>query len=161
MMKTKLFVGYGNPDRGDDGVAWHLLNAVLSFTGCCENDLFSSEIIHAAPGLDVWFNFQLLPEMAEDIAGYDQVVFIDAHTGEIKVDISFTSIQPEFQNSPFTHHFTPASCLAVAQSLKGHFPQAWMLSVRGFQFAFNRDLSPQTQTLVQQAFEMLKKDFLE
>ena len=161
MMKKKIFVGYGNPDRGDDGVAWHLLNMVLAQTGCKDDDLFSADIIHAATDLDVWFNFQLLPEMADDIADYDQVVFIDAHTGEIKEDIAYTPIQPEFQNSPFTHHFTPASCLAVAQSLKGHYPEAWMLSVRGFEFAFNRDLTPQTLALVEQAFEMLKQNFLE
>ena len=160
-MKKKIFVGYGNPDRGDDGVAWHLLNMVLAHTCCKDDDLFSADIIHAAPDLDVWFNFQLLPEMADDIADYDQVVFIDAHTGEIKEDIAYTPIQPKFQNSPFTHHFTPASCLAVAQSLKGHYPEAWMLSVRGFEFAFNRDLTPQTLALVEQAFEMLKQNFLE
>lgn len=160
-MKSIIFIGYGNPDRGDDGVAWHLLNKVLTHTGCQENDLFSSDIINASPKLDVWFNFQLLPEMAETIAEYEQAVFIDAHTGEIKEDISFKPIKPEFQNSPFTHHFTPASCLAVAESIKGRIPQSHLLSVRGYQFAFNRVLSKETQELVEKAFDMIKKDYLE
>jgi Ni,Fe-hydrogenase maturation factor len=134
---------------------------VLTHTGCPENDLFSSDIIHAAPGLDIWYNFQLLPEMAETIAEYDQAIFIDAHTGEIQEDISFKPIKPEFQNSPFTHHFTPASCLAVAESIKGRYPKAFLLSVRGYQFAFNRDLSKETLTLVEKAFELIKKDYLE
>ena len=160
-MESKLFIGYGNPDRGDDGVAWHLLNMVLAYTGFPQDDLFSSDIIHAAPGLDLWFNFQLLPEMAETIADYDQVIFIDAHTGEINEDISFKPIQPEFQNSPFTHHFTPASCLALAESIKGRYPQSHLLSVRGHQFAFNRELSKETLALVEKAFEILRKDYLE
>ncbi len=160
-MKTTIFIGYGNPDRQDDGVAWHLLNKVLEYSGCHENDLFSSDIIPVKSGLDIWFNFQLLPEMAETIAGYDQAVFIDAHTGEIKEDISFIALEPAFQNSPFTHHFTPASCLALAESITGIYPRSWMLSVRGYQFQFNRDLSSQTLALVDKAFALLKKDFLE
>lgn len=160
-MKSKILIGYGNPDRGDDGVAWHLLNKVLTFTGCLENDLFSSDIIHATKELDIWYSFQLLPEMAETIAEYDQAVFIDAHTGEIKEDISYKPVKPEFQNSPFTHHFTPASCLAVAESLKGKYPQAHLLSVRGYQFGFNRELTQETLALVEKSFELIKKDYLE
>lgn len=160
-MKKTIFIGYGNPDRGDDGVAWHLMNKVLAFAGCDQNDLFSSDVITVNADLDIWFNFQLLPEMAETIAQYERAVFIDAHTGAIKEDISFIPIEPEFQNSPFTHHFTPASCLAVAETITGRFPQSWMLSVRGYQFAFNRDLSVQTLSLVEKSFDILKKDFLE
>lgn len=160
-MNKTILIGYGNPDRGDDGVAWHLLNAVLSYAGCKEKDLFNSDVIHVKAGLDICFNFQLLPEMAETIAQYDRVVFIDAHTGEIQEDISFKPVEPAFQNSPFTHHFTPASCLSLVETIAGRCPQAWLLSVRGFQFEFNRDLSPQTQALVDRAFDLLKKDFLE
>lgn len=160
-MKNTILIGYGNPDREDDGVAWHLLNKVLEETGCPDRDLFSSDVLHAKAGLDIWFNFQLLPEMAETIAEYDQAVFVDAHTGEIQEDISYLPLQPAFQNSPFTHHFTPSSCLALAESIRGRYPQSWMLSVRGFQFAFSRDLSSQTAALVDQAFMLIKRDFLE
>lgn len=160
-MKSTIFIGYGNPDREDDGVAWHLLNKVLVDCRCSQTDLFSSEVIPVQAGLDIWFNFQLLPEMAETIAGYERALFIDAHTGAIEEDISYQPIEPEFQNSPFTHHFTAASCLAVAQSLSGHYPQSKMLSVRGYQFAFSRDLSARTAELVEQAYLLLKHDFLE
>ena len=160
-MKKTIFIGYGNPDRGDDGVAWHLLNQIIAFTGCCENDLFSSDIIPASENIHVWFNFQLLPEMAETIAEYEQAVFIDAHTGEIKEDINFSNIEPEFQNSPFTHHFTAPSCLAVAEQITGQYPKSWLLSVRGYQFGFSRDLSVQTLALAEKAFELLKVNFLQ
>ena len=160
-MKTKILIGYGNPDREDDGVAWHLLNAVAAHTCCGPKDLFTDEVIQVKEGLDVWFNFQLLPEMAETIAEYDQAIFIDAHTGEIKEDISFVPVKPEFQNSPFTHHFTPASCLAVAQSLTGHHPESWLLSVRGYQFGFSQELSSRTRSLLEEAFNRHLKPFLE
>ncbi len=160
-MKSKILIGYGNPDREDDGVAWHMLNAILEDAGCDPKDLFADEVIQVKEGLDIWFNFQLLPEMAETIASYDQAVFIDAHTGEIKEDISFFPVKPQFQNSPFTHHFTPASCLAVAESMTGHSPQSWLLSVRGYQFGFSRELSSQTLALLEKAFNRLKTEFLE
>ena len=160
-MKSTIIIGYGNPDREDDGVAWHLLNKVVAACDCPEADLFSSDVIPVKPGLDIWFNFQLLPEMADTIADYDRALFIDAHTGNIEEDISYHTLEPEFQNSPFTHHFTASSCLAVAQSLKGHYPESKMLSVRGFQFAFSRELSAQTADFVNQAFALLKHDFLE
>jgi len=160
-MEKTLIIGYGNPDRGDDGVAWHLLNRILNETGCRENDLFASDIIQSKQGLDIWFNFQLLPEMAETVALYDRVVFIDAHTGAIQDEISLVPVLPQYQNSPLTHHFTPSSCLALAESLAGKYPQAWLLSVRGYQFAFNRELSLQTRALVEKAFGILWKEFLE
>ena len=160
-MKSTIFIGYGNPDREDDGVAWHLLNKVLADCHCSQSDLFSSDVIPVQAGLDIWFNFQLLPEMADTIADYDRALFIDAHTGAIEEDVSYYSIEPEFQNSPFTHHFTAASCLAVAQSLKGHYPASKMLSIRGYQFSFSRDLSEKTADLVEQAYKLLKQDFLE
>jgi len=160
-MKQHIFIGYGNPDRGDDGVAWHLLMKVLAYSGCTQEDLFSDEIISVKEGLDIWFNFQLLPEMAETIADYETALFIDAHTGEIKEEISYNPISPVFQNSPFTHHFTPTSCLALAESISGHCPQAWLLSIRGYSFGFARELSANTQQLVDKAFEKIRTDFLE
>jgi len=160
-MKRKILIGYGNPDRGDDGVAWHLLMKVLATFGFTQEDLFRDEIISANEGLDLWFNFQLLPEIAELIAEYDIALFIDAHTGEIKEEISYNPIVPVFQNSPFTHHFTPASCLALAESITGHYPQAWLLSVRGYSFEFARELSTRTLRLAEKAFEKIRTDFLE
>jgi hydrogenase maturation protease len=161
MMKSTILIGYGNPDREDDGVAWHLLQKVIADCKCTDADLFSSDVIAIRPDLDIWFNFQLLPEMAETIADYERAVFIDAHTGEIQEEISYHPIEPVFQNSPFTHHFTPASCLAVAQQLSGRYPESMMLSVRGYQFSFSQDLSEETAALVEKAFALLKKDFLE
>jgi len=160
-MLKKILIGYGNPDRGDDGVAWHLLNAILEKVGGTHVDIFSTDIIPVKIGLDIMFNLQLLPEMAETIATYDQAIFIDAHTGEIKEEISFKPIQPAFQNSPFTHHFTPASCLALVDSMTGGYPQSWLLSVRGYQFEFNRQLSAKTKKLVNKSLKILQVEFLQ
>ena len=146
-MNKWIILGYGNPDRGDDGVAWHLLNELLIGQGIHQVDLLISEITDLNGKADIWFNFQLLPEISELIAKYDRALFIDAHTGEITEEINFLKIEPDFKNSPFTHHFTPSSCLAIAESIAGRYPEAWLLSIRGFNFEFSRELSPKTKEL--------------
>jgi hydrogenase maturation protease len=160
-MKNNLFIGYGNPDRGDDGAAYHLLIALLNDFGKNNVDLFSSDTISLDVNTDIMFNFQLLPEFSETIAQYQKVVFIDSHTGDIKENINFESIEPKYQYSPFTHHFTPSSCLAIVQSLTGKHLKAWLLSIRGFQFGFNRELSDQTREFVNQALDIIRSEFFE
>ena len=155
-MNKLIILGYGNPDRGDDGVAWHLLDQLLKSEGFFETDLFVSEITDLNGKADIWFNFQLLPEISELIAKYEKALFIDAHTGEIDEEINFQKIEPDFQNSPFTHHFTPSSCLALAESIAGKYPEAWLLSIKGYNFEFSRELSPKTRELSKVAMEKIQ-----
>lgn len=154
-------MGYGNPDRGDDGVAWHILKNLFAEFGRSEVDLFDSDVVSLTENIDTWFNFQLLPEISELLVQYQQAVFIDAHTGEIKEDINFQELTPTYQNSPFTHHMTPPSLLALAESIHGQYPKSWMLSVRGYDFKFEQALTPQTQTLCDEALDLIKTNFLE
>lgn len=112
---------------------------------------FEDQFTSAGGSLDLRFEIQLTPDLAEFIAGYDQVCFIDAHTGNIPDDIRVIEVKGEFQHSPFTHHMTPATCLAMAQSLYGGNPQAILISVRGYEFGFEQTLSARTQDLVEQA----------
>jgi hydrogenase maturation protease len=160
MNKKSLFLGYGNPDRGDDGAAWHILNQLFIDMNMPDTDLFTSDLVPLTESVDVWFNFQLLPEYVETIGVYHKVIFIDAHTGEIKDDLSFQKLAPAFANSPFTHHMTPSSLLSIAESITGKYPESWMLSVRGYEFKFDCTLSPRTQELCAQAISLLKDNFL-
>ena len=160
-MKNNLFIGYGNPDRGDDGAAYHLLIALLNEFRKKVEDLFSSDITSLDANTDILFNFQLLPEFSEMISQYQQVAFIDAHTCETDKDICYELIEPNYKYSPFTHHFSPSSCLAVTQSLTGKHPTAWLLSIRGYQFGFNCILSNKTQDLVNQSLKLIHGEFFE
>ena len=160
-MKNNLFIGYGNPDRGDDGVAYHLFTTLINDFGKKDVDLYSLDTTSLDANNDIMFNFQLVPEFTETIAQYQQVVFIDSHTGDIEGSINFESIEPNYQYSPFTHHFSPSSCLAVTQSLTGRLPKAWLLPIRGFQFGFSRELSDRTRELVDQALVIIRSEFFE
>ena len=81
-LKKLLLLGYGNPDREDDGVAWHILRALTLKLGLAAPASYEDEFPEFAL-IDFAFYLQLTPEMAEEVASYEYVCFIDAHTGSI------------------------------------------------------------------------------
>jgi Ni,Fe-hydrogenase maturation factor len=159
-----LVLGYGNVDRQDDGVAWHIINHIAVQFGLpapdptgegvpslADPESLTEGVSDSSIGfpeklqIDLAFALQLSPEMAESLVHYDLVCFVDAHTGSIPQDVNFVALQGVYQASPFTHHLTPQTCLALAQALYGHSPKGYLLSVRGYEFGFSRELSDQTK----------------
>ncbi len=153
-MKKLLLIGYGNPDREDEGVAWHIQRALVIKLGLPAPDSYESEFPQAGQ-IDFAFYLQLTPEMAEEISAYEYVCFLDAHTGSIPEEVRLINVESDFQRSPFTHHLTPQSLISICQTLYGREPQAALLSVRGYQFLFSRQLSARTNALVPQAVELI------
>lgn len=150
-MERTLVFGYGNPGRQDDGVAWHVLVDLAKRLGWQAPATIEENFTPANGTPDLLYDLQITPELAEIIAGYLRVCFIDAHTGNIQDEIHLVEIKGELQRSPFTHHMTPSTCLAMAQTLFGASPQAILVSVRGYEFGFEQSLSPRTQLLAEQA----------
>jgi hydrogenase maturation protease len=153
-LKKLLILGYGNPDREDDGVAWHILRALTTKLGLPSPESYEDEFPESAL-MDFAFSLQLTPEMAEDISAYPYVCFIDAHTGNIPETVRLISVESEFQRSPFTHHLTPQSLLSMCESIYRKRPDAVLLSVLGYRFLFSRQLSEETAQLVPQAVELI------
>ncbi len=154
MIKT-LIIGFGNADRGDDGAAWHVLCGIAERLGrpvpnVPEDGFFPEDL-----EIDLWYELQLAPEMSEEFARYHRVIFVDAHTGNLPHDIMLQPVEDSAESSSFTHHLTPAACMALTRSIYHRSPQAILLSLRGYQFDFTRALSEQTTLLVKQAVEML------
>ena len=154
-MERTLVFGYGNPDRQDDGLAWHVLAALAKRLGQQAPATTEEEFKPAGGAPDLAFDLQLTPELAEIVAGYQRVCFVDAHTGNIPDEIRLVELQAEYQKSLFTHHMTPATCLAMAQSLYGGSPQAILVSVRGYEFGFTQTMSVRTWPLVEQAVDRI------
>jgi hydrogenase maturation protease len=150
-----LVIGYGNPDRQDDGVAWHILRALAKKLDLPTPLTYDDEF-PINDRLDFAFYLQLTPEMAEELSAYERVCFVDAHTGDIPQPVRMIEVQSEFQRSPFTHHLTPQSLVAMCATIYGRQPQAALLSVRGYRFLFDRELSPETSALVEQAVELIE-----
>jgi Ni,Fe-hydrogenase maturation factor len=82
-MKRVSVFGFGNADRQDDGVAWHILVGLAQkmnlITPSEPGDLFTS----SKDQILLQFNLQLTPELAETIKDFDVIYFVDAHTGAI------------------------------------------------------------------------------
>ena len=158
MRKKFILLGYGNPDRGDDGAALYLLMELIKKFNPDKSilsDFQEAGFLELTPEIDLWFNLQLYPELSQDLANYERAIFIDAHTAEIPDLLLVQEINPCYKNSPFTHHLTPASCLELAEKLYQHAPKATLVTVRGYAFDFSRDLSPQTQKLAKQALQII------
>lgn len=153
-LKKLLIIGYGNPDREDDGVAWHILRALTLKLELPAPDSYEEEFPQNEK-IDFSFYLQLTPEMAEEISAYEYVCFVDAHTGNIPEEVRLIDVESDFQRSPFTHHLTPQSLISICESLYGSKPEAVLLSVRGYRFLFSRQLSDETMELVPQAIDLI------
>ena len=145
-----LILGYGNPDREDDGVAWHLLDRLARRLDSAGEGM-EDETTRSFGPITLHFSLQLTPEMAEWVAQFHRVLFIDAHTGAEPNDLTWKPLTAHFQKSPFTHHMTPATLLSITESLYGSRPEAVLVAVRGYAFGFHRGLSDQTLNLADQA----------
>ncbi len=143
-----LVLAYGNTDRQDDGVAWHILRELAQQLGTFLPLSPAEECEKEIGNIHLRYLLQLIPEVADDFKQYDRVVFIDAHTGHIKDDLYLENLTPVYQPSPLTHHLTPASCLAIAEALHHTAPQALLVSVRGYEFGFSSTLSENCARLV-------------
>ncbi len=153
-MKTLLFA-YGNADREDDGVAWHVLCEIMRRNSLPVSDDLDIEFSDPVGEVMYIFQMQLTPEIAADLRQYDRACFIDAHTGAVPEDVHFEIITPSFQKSPFTHHLTVGSLLSIAETMNRKIPETILVSVRGYQFGFSRELSPATTLLTSQAADII------
>ncbi len=175
-MRKSLVLGYGNPDREDDGVAWHVLQKIAACYNCPVTSVDGLDLVqipekeveanhtaqilpqpHVVDSFRLAFALQLTPEMAEIVAHYERVCFVDAHTGAYPEEVRITHLMSGYQASPFTHHLTPESCLALAQTLYGHTPEGLLVSIRGYRFGYGSELSDQTATLAGSAAEEIIK----
>lgn len=155
MTKRILIIGYGNPDREDDGVAWHVLIALAEHFDIPVPADYLDGLFPENNSLDLLTALQLTPEMAETIAEYDAVCFVDAHTGAVPDDLNIVHLEPGFQNSPFTHHMTPESVLSIVKEIYGKQPAALLVSIRGYSFTFAHQLSLLTKMHAEEAVKKI------
>ena len=113
-----LLIGYGNAGRGDDGLG----------------PAFAERIAGAdLPGLDIDIDYQLTVDHALAIAGADMVLFADALM-EAEAPFVFEQIGASTAGTLASHSLTPATVLALAKTLYGAEPEAWVLGIAGEEF---------------------------
>jgi hydrogenase maturation protease len=131
-----LYVGFGNPLRGDDGVG------PLVARRLAELGFAAIEAV------------QLTPEMAEPVSNADRVVFIDADASLPAGEVRRLAVGAS-ANDSFEHHVTPAQVLDIAEALYGLRPEAVIVAVGAESFAFGEGLS---ETVRDAAESFLRED---
>jgi hydrogenase maturation protease len=120
-----LVLGYGNPGRGDDGLAVRLV------------EILEQE---APEGVDVEVAFQPGIEHAAAVAEHDWVLFVDA-AAEGQAPCEMQRVEP-LPNAAFSTHVVDlGSILAIAENSFGSRTPAWLLAVRGYDFGLAEQLS--------------------
>jgi hydrogenase maturation protease len=154
-MSSMLIVGYGNSSRRDDGVALHIMQRLRRRLGLPPSELDDGSS-DASGDLAMIYVHQLGPELAETLSQHDLVVFVDAHVeGANWQPVHWQEIIPAFRSSMVSHRLTPDVLLALCQTLFGHAPKAYMLSVLGHDFDFGDELSAETSALAEEAVSRL------
>lgn len=144
-MADILVLGYGNEERGDDGLGPHIAASVAALK---------------LPGVRVRTAVQLLPELAADLAEVRLAFFVDAATdpSESAVQVQFLGV--ESATDWCTHCADPRPLLALTRALYAYAPQAWWFKVTGQKFDFGQGLSASAEKNACQAIACLKRTAL-
>jgi len=121
-MRT-LLIACGNTLRGDDGVADEALR-LAQLPADCE-----MRAVH-----------QLTPELAEEIARFRRVVFVDADARSVRLTIE--PVGATVARSPLTHVSTPAEIVALATALFGFTGEALVCRIPARDFSPGPSRSP-------------------
>ncbi|WP_269585768.1 hydrogenase maturation protease [Roseibium sp. Sym1] len=113
-----LLIGYGNPGRGDDGLGPAFSEGMAA---------------RALPGLEVDTDYQLVAEHALAVSGHDLVIFADAEMGGEEA-FSFREIAPGAPDVLGSHSLVPETVLALAETLYGACPKAFVLGISGYEY---------------------------
>lgn len=136
-----LVIGYGNTLRGDDG-AGVVAAARIRDRG--------------QPGVQVILAQQLAPELAEPLAAAAIVFFMDAGIGQAESPVVIAPVCPQSAEGDWTHTSNPGRLLALAETLFGRSPQAWLVTISGQHFTLNEHLSPHTSAAVAEAVALIE-----
>jgi hydrogenase maturation protease len=138
-MKT-LVIGYGNESRRDDGVGRYVVEQLA---------------MHDLPDVELQTAHQLDVELAETLTHFDRIFFVDAAIPEAPVPIQRSVVTPAFQSHAVAHYLTPPDVLSLSETLYGHVPQATLFSIRGRDFNFGTELSPEVENAGQQVVQQI------
>lgn len=143
-MARTLVIGFGNPSRRDDGVGLAVVNGLRQRLGLPPLREDDDGFDDLGRSLDTLSLHQLTPELADTLARYDRIVFVDAHVGVFPELVHRMELRPGVEPSLVSHHLAPEHLMALVQQLHGRTPPAQLLSVRGYDFNFGTELSPAT-----------------
>jgi hydrogenase maturation protease len=123
-----MVIGCGNPLRGDDRLGPAVAQIVETWR---------------LPGVAAIAVHQLTPEIAATLAQYDRAIFVDARHIATTDAAAGAAVRVETLRPAL--HPAPEHVLALAQTLYGHCPQTWLVSIPAQCFDFGAPLSAAAQ----------------
>jgi hydrogenase maturation protease len=145
----RLVIGIGNPLRGDDGVGALLAEQAALLTAADPDGPVAVRSVQ-----------QLTPELAEELARLETVLFIDAWLAPADAAPRLDALPPgpgEGQTGTVSHHLDPAQLLAITAVLHGRAPQGWWLRVPARAVEHGTQLSPALQAALPTARALLRR----
>ncbi len=133
-----LVIGYGNELRSDDGAGPRVARTVAGWN-------VRGVLSVALP--------QLTPELAEAVAGADEVFFVDAAGGEVGVGLR--PVRPDGRRPALDHASSPPALLALAEAVYGRRPRAWLMTLPAPDLDFGEELSPAAARGVDEALRCI------
>jgi hydrogenase maturation protease len=142
-MNPVLVIACGNPLRSDDVIGWRIVETLRNQA----NDA----------RISVQTVQQLTPEMAEEIAQAETVIFVDATQSSLPGAVEIRRLEETPAAPRFTHSLTPATLLALARSLYSRVPrEAFLLTVGAARFDFSEKVSEEIEHGVAKAVEAIR-----
>jgi hydrogenase maturation protein HypF len=131
-----LVVGYGNELRRDDGAGPVVARAVEALK---------------LPGVRALALPQLTPELAQGVSEGRAAIFVDAQPAGENQEVGVQPLAPSESAQIGTHASDPGAVLALARSVFGRSPPAWLVTVPAVDFGYGDQLSPSTKCVVPKA----------
>lgn len=151
-MKKTLVIGFGNIYRRDDGVGFVVVNALREKLGRPPLGVEDDGFEDLGHDVDTVLLHQLVPDLADVVAAYDLVIFVDAHVGElIAAPIHEEELVASYETTVVPHQLHPRTLLTLARELYGGHTRGVLLSIKGHDFDFGEGLSAKTAVLVPEA----------
>ena len=148
-MTKILLLGYGNPGRGDDALGPALVEHFQQSkqSKSSQKTCFQSDI-------------QLVVEHVTDLKGYDPIVFVDADAS-CDEPFYFSAIHAQKDESYTSHALTPSALLYVYQQVyQCEAPTAFLLRIRGYNFALGDRLSNQATSNLNAAIQFINQRYM-
>jgi hydrogenase maturation protease len=140
-----LILACGNTLCSDDGLGPWIAN-------------WSEEHFGDDPGVRVISRQQWTPDLAEDIANADSVLFLDCSLESAPGQIKLTAVESAAQGPGLaTHHTGAAELLALTQELYGAAPRTCLLlTIGGGSTELGESLSPAVLAALPEACRLLE-----
>jgi hydrogenase maturation protease len=137
-----VVIGYGSSLRSDDAVGRLIVERIADLS---------------IPSVVTISLTQLVPELAEQIAGGRAVIFVDACVNKENCTVKVHELTSRPNVHSASHTSAPRELLALASECYGRSPPAWLVKVPAEELSMSERLSPTAYDQLQSAIALVER----